>query len=310
MTLTRRHFLQLAAGLCAAPALPSLCLAEEENLLKIDRLTISIGLEKPFRAFHISDTHLTLADDRENDRKKALAAGRSAHFKTSEQCFAASLAHAREQNELLLHTGDLIDFVSEKNLEAAAAGFQGRDAFVSSGNHEFSQYVGEAKEDEAYKAQSFARVQKSYPNDLTFCSRVVNGVNFVAIDDVYYYFLPDHLARFEAEVKKGLPIVMMCHVPLYTPKLFDLMVNVNHTLGYVTGAPEELIKNYPKYRFEQQRANDVTLEFIDYLKKQPLLKAILCGHLHFPYQERFSETAIQYVAGANYKGEAYEIAFE
>ena len=310
MTLTRRHFLQLAAGLCAAPALPSLCLAEEENLLKIDRLTISIGLEKPFRAFHISDTHLTLADDRENDRKKALAAGRSAHFKTSEQCFAASLAHAREQNELLLHTGDLIDFVSEKNLEAAAAGFQGRDAFVSSGNHEFSQYVGEAKEDEAYKAQSFARVQKAYPNDLTFCSRVVNGVNFVAIDDVYYYFLPDHLARFEAEVKKGLPIVMMCHVPLYTPKLFDLMVNVNHTLGYVTGAPEELIKNYPKYRFEQQRANDVTLEFIDYLKKQPLLKAILCGHLHFPYQERFSETAIQYVAGANYKGEAYEIAFE
>ena len=310
MTLTRRHFLQLAAGLCAAPALPSLCLAEEENLLKIDRLTISIGLEKPFRAFHISDTHLTLADDRENDRKKALAQGRSAHFKTSEQCFAASLAHAREQNELLLHTGDLIDFVSEKNLEAAAAGFQGRDAFVSSGNHEFSQYVGEAKEDEAYKAQSFARVQKAYPNDLTFCSRVVNGVNFVAIDDVYYYFLPDHLARFEAEVKKGLPIVMMCHVPLYTPKLFDLMVNVNHTLGYVTGAPEELIKNYPKYRFEQQRANDVTLEFIDYLKKQPLLKAILCGHLHFPYQERFSETAIQYVAGANYKGEAYEIAFE
>lgn len=310
MSFSRRHFLRLAAGLCAAPALPTLCLAEEENLLKIDRLTISIGLEKPFRAFHISDTHLTLADDRENDRKKALAAGRSAHFKTSEKCFAASLAHAREQNELLLHTGDLIDFVSEKNLEAAAAGFQGRDAFVSSGNHEFSQYVGEAKEDEAYKAQSFARVQKSYPNDLTFCSRVVNGVNFVAIDDVYYYFLPDHLARFEAEVKKGLPIVMMCHVPLYTPKLFDLMVNEKRTLGYVTGAPEELIKNYPKQRYEQQRANDFTLEFIEYLKKQPLLKAILCGHLHFPFQERFSETAMQYVAGANYKGEAYEIAFE
>ncbi|MDO4858564.1 MAG: metallophosphoesterase [Thermoguttaceae bacterium] len=310
MTLTRRHFLQLSAGLCAAGTLPSLCFAEEENLLKIDRLTISIGLEKPFRAFHISDTHLAYADERETERKIALAKSRTGHFKTAEACFAASLAYAKEHNELLLHTGDLIDFVSEKNFEAAAAGFQGRDAFVSAGNHEFSHYLGEAKEDEAYKAQSYDRVQKAYPNDLKFCSRVVNGVNFVAIDDVYYYFLPEHLPRFEAEVKKGLPIVMMCHVPLYTPKLFDRMVNVNHTLGYVTGAPEELIRHYPKHRFEQQRANDFTLEFIDYLKKQPLLKAILCGHLHFPFQERFSETAIQYVAGANFRGEAYEIAFE
>jgi len=307
MSITRRQFLQLTAGLCA---LPSLGFAADESLLKIDRLTISLGLAKPFRAFHISDTHLTLADERDNERKRVLAASRSAHFKTSESCFAASLAYAKEHNELLLHTGDLIDFVSEQNLDATAAGFQGRDVFVSSGNHEFSQYVGEAKEDEAYKAQTFSRVQKSYPNDLTFCSRVVNGVNFVAIDDVYYYFLPEHLARFEAEVKKGLPIVMMCHVPLYTPKLFDLMVNEKKTLGYVTGAPEELIRKYPIYRYEQQSANEVTLEFIEYLKKQQLLKAILCGHLHFPYQERFSETAIQYVAGGNYRGEAYEISFE
>ena len=103
MPFTRRHFLQLAAGLCAAPALPSFCLAEEENLLKIDRLTISIGLEKPFRAFHISDTHLAFADERETERKIALAKSRTGHFKTSEAWFAASLAYAKEHNELLLH---------------------------------------------------------------------------------------------------------------------------------------------------------------------------------------------------------------
>jgi len=56
------------------------------------------------------------------------------------------------------------------------------------GNHEFSQYVGEAEEDEAYKAQSFAAVQGVYPNDLVFASRIVHGVNFVAVDNTYYRF--------------------------------------------------------------------------------------------------------------------------
>ena len=44
-------------------------------------------------------------------------------------------------------------------------------------------------------------------------------------------------------------------------------------------------------------------------QQQPLLKAILCGHCHHFYEERFSPTAIQYVVGAGYNGDAYEIEF-
>jgi hypothetical protein len=132
------------------------------------------------RALHFSDTHLCYADERENDRKRTLAANRVRYFGKGPASLDASLAYAKERGGLVLHTGDLIDFVSAKNLEAVKEKFSSADCILSAGNHEFSQYVGETKEDDAYKAQSYARVQQHFPNDLTFYSRTVSGVNFVA----------------------------------------------------------------------------------------------------------------------------------
>lgn len=44
-------------------------------------------------------------------------------------------------------------------------------------------------------------------------------------------------------------------------------------------------------------------------EESPLLKAILCGHMHRFFEERFSPTAMQYVVGANYLGDAQVIHF-
>lgn len=316
MPFNRRNFMQLSAGLCLASTLPAALpttLAGEESTkeeLKIVPLRVPVGASKPFQAIHISDTHLCHADERENERKRTLAASRSRHFSKGEAFFDAALAHAQKNGQLFLHTGDLIDFVSQKNLEVVEAKFRETFSFVSSGNHEFSQYVGEAKEDDAYKAQSFDRVQKAYPNDLTFCSHIINGINFVAIDDVYYNFTADQLTRFKAEVAKGLPIVMLCHCPLYSPELFDcVMSKPNAKCAYLVGVPEERRSSYEPHRREQQKPDAPTEEFLVWLKNQPLLKAIFCGHLHFNWSGPFSEHTMQYVVGGCFNGDAYEITF-
>ena len=44
----------------------------------------------------------------------------------------------------------------------------------------------------------------------------------------------------------------------------------------------------------------VTQEFYAYLEAQPLLKAILAGHLHMTVADRFSPTAFEYVVGGNF----------
>lgn len=324
LNFNRRKFLASLAGVGITAALPwEVRGAEEsgaevqgaevqgaEKLLKITSVTVKAGAEKPFKALQISDSHLCLADARENDRKRKLAKSRFVHFSKGEKCLDASLAYAAENNELLLYTGDLIDFVSEENLEAIHKKLKPATAYGSSGNHEFSQYVGEAREDAAYKAQSFERVQKAYPNDLTLCSRIVNGINFVAFDDVYYNMTADQLARFKAEAAKGLPIVALCHCPLYTPELFDtVMQKPGARCSYLVGVPDSKTKNYEPHRYIQQRPDRQTLDFIQWLKDQSLLKAIFCGHLHFGWSGQFSATAKQYVVGANYSGQAYEISF-
>ncbi|MDO4630149.1 MAG: metallophosphoesterase [Planctomycetia bacterium] len=321
MLLSRRNFMQLSAGFCLASTLPAtfpaMVLGDEtgtekssEQKLKLKSLRVSVGAEKPFRAVHISDTHLCYADERDNERKRNLATSRRRYFGDSERYFRLALQHAQKNDALFLHTGDLIDFVSASNLDAVKNLFCDTNSYVSSGNHEFSQYVGESKEDAAYKAQSYARVQDAFPNDLTFCSRIVNGVNLVAIDDVYYNFTHVQLERFQAEVEKGLPIVMMCHCPLYTPELFDEMMTARKSqCAYLVGVPKERLGNYSAHRYEQQCPDIPTLEFIAWLRKQPLLKAIFCGHLHFHWSGKFSETATQYVVSANYQGDAYDITF-
>ncbi len=45
------------------------------------------------------------------------------------------------------------------------------------------------------------------------------------------------------------------------------------------------------------------------LKAEPLLKAILAGHLHFSIEDRFSPTAMEYVVGGNFMFHGREILF-
>ena len=325
--MKRREFLRLSGGLFLASQLPMFLNAKTEDakevvgMKEIRKIRIEVGASKPFSALHLSDSHFTRVDGRDNERKHKLAQGRSKIFPKAEAYFDAAVNYAREKDLLLLHTGDLIDFVSAANLDYVKERLGEDNWFVSAGNHEYSQYVGEAREDAAYRAQTYPQVQAAYPNNLNFGSRVIHGVNFVALDNGYYNFTERQQELMKKEVEKGLPIVMMCHVPLYTPEHCKAQLALNDgRCAYMTGVPLEITKTYQcdpslpeaeqwRNRSVQQRTDEPTLEFIEWLKKQPLLKAILCGHMHDFYQERFSPTAIQYTVAANYDGSAYEIAF-
>ena len=332
--MNRREFLTLCGGLMMATelnAMPKLT-AEGANAvdkkfdnlkLNIRQLKIDVGAIKSFGALHVSDSHMTRADERDGERKMNLAAGRYKIFPFAEHYFDLQIRYALAKGLMMIHTGDMIDFVSERNHAFIRSQLRVGQWVASTGNHEYSLYVGEAKEDEAYKAQSRTKLQKAYGDvcNVTFNSKVINGVNFVSVDDVYYNFTREQLELFKREVKKGLPIVMLCHVPLYTPKHCEANLKSNGgRCAYVTGAPLEITSKYQcdpslpeseqwRNRSVQQFSDEPTLEFIAWLKEQPLLKAILCGHCHRFYEEQFSPTAKQYIVGAGYTGDCYEIEF-
>lgn len=245
--------------------------------------TVKIGLEKPFSVLHMSDTHLACADLRDGERKVALAERRQPHFAKAMDMVEQATCYAAEKSLPILHTGDLLDFVSVANLEVAARFAAQADLFLAAGNHEFSLYVGEAKEDAAYREQSLAKVQAAFKNDIRASSRVIGGVNFVALDNGYYSFDESQYAFLKKEVEKGLPVVLLLHVPLYEHALYERMMS-GSTSAYLLAVPEPLTQCYEGRRVEQQLADGITREAVAFIEECGAIKAILAGHLHFSYE--------------------------
>jgi 3',5'-cyclic AMP phosphodiesterase CpdA len=280
--------------------------------MNIRKVRLHPGLEGPLRFLHVSDTHLSCADERDNERKRKLAGERSRLFEQEPgRCMKylqESISYAKRHCDLLIHTGDIIDFISCLNLELAREVLTGTECFFVAGNHEFSKYVGEAFEDEAYKMDSMPLVQKAFKNNLRFDSLSIGGLNLVGMDNVYYHFNEAQYNWLRLEADKGLPILLMLHVPLYTPELYhESMVIRGEGNAGIMGCPEELLKPYPEDRYIQQRPTALDLELIAYIAAQPLIKAVFTGHKHYYHESPLSSGIKQYVAGAHFEGDAIEI---
>ncbi len=304
-------------ALVATSQLPAL--AEDDPTLfpkrgRFERLalnygTVNIGLEKPFSILHISDTHLTAVYPHEDEKKQQLHKIRTTTFGgRQEEALRDSLDWARQHVDYVVHTGDLIDWQSEANFDLVKKHF-GEGVVGCLGNHEFSQHMwlSEPKETgtEQYKDLTRKKLQEVFPYDIELQSQVVGGVNFVTLDDVYGYVTERQVELFRKEVKKGLPIVLCMHVPFHTENIWRADIRFWHDekSRFRNVAPD------PSGEYKRQQDDPVTSAFIAYLKTEPLLKAILAGHLHITIQDQFSPTATEYVVGGNFLFHGEEILF-
>ena len=289
---------------------------------KVVKREIFVGADSPFRALHISDTHLAFmspGDLAEADEgRRWLYERRKDRFPDALFSVAAALDYARREHSALFHTGDLVDYVSAENLRLAEEALKGMDVLAAPGNHEYNWHMRARPWNEDLSAFR-ARVAPHFPNAMDCVARTVNGVNFIAFDNGDYNVSSEQAARIDAELDRGLPSVLLCHVPFFTRELFDEVRSWRSTwdilrygggrLAYLMGATDADMADYPENRRIEQHASDVTLGFVERCRHRRNLKAILCGHLHRETCARFSPTAVEYVADANFKGVCYDITF-
>ena len=274
--------------------------------MKLEKNTVKIGLDKPVRLLHVTDTHIDLADERDDERKRALANRMSRP--DSEEILREQIAYAHENCDVLVHTGDLMDFVSRPNVEKARGILSDGHIFYIAGNHDYSQYVGEAWEDDAYRMNSYMQMGYGLGVPMFFNAREVGGVNIVGIDNSYYRFADWQLWRLKREVAKGLPVVLAFHDPLFEESLYrEHRRRVPNECTYLVGCDEEHLLPYSEFRAVQQRPDEPTLRMIDYIKSEPLIKVILTGHLHFNFESRLTDSLVQFVTGAGYAGDTREV---
>lgn len=322
---SRRAFMGIGAGALVARCLPLMAEQDREIFyaaepmgeealgmpimkdFKPTPLEIRVGAKKAFTCLHISDSHLAQMNSRDlwkaDEVELKWYEGRRRHFATNATGLAAALLYAKVKGLPLLHTGDFLDYPSDANVRWGRRELEGFDCIYALGNHELA---GTPRPGPKGKDLAAARKLLSpyFPNDLSVYSRVVNEVNFVAFDNVGLSadVFDAQFAAIRKEFAKGLPVVLLYHIPFYTPglaaedakrkgkKVEDL------TSGNLACCPGR---------------NDIRINITlqDWLKKQKNLKAMLCGHKHFEFQEPFAEGVVQYVAGATYLRNAYEITF-
>ena len=198
----------------------------------------------------------------------------------------------------------MIDFLSKGNFDFMDEYFADLDYIYAAGNHDFCHWVGRAKEDYAYKWEMMKQISPHVKSTIYFDSRVIDGVNFVTLDDSYYLISDGQTEMLRAEVAKGYPIVLAMHVPFYT-KMFAEAIMQENPCAYLTGAPEELLASYPEDRRRQQTPDAATLRAIDYIKNEPLIKAIITGHVHRNLEDIFAGKP-QIATRGSYEGDVRE----
>ncbi len=267
--------------------------------LQILHSELTVGLEKPLRFLHVTDTHITRGDPSGRRRREEVF---NQHYENcAEDYFLQAAAYAKENGIPILHTGDMIDFLSESNFAFLDTHFADLDYMYAAGNHDFCHWVGRAKEDYAYKWEMIQRIAPHIRSNLYFDSRIIGGVNFVTLDDSYYLISDGQTEMLKAEAAKGYPILLAMHVPLYTETLARLVMEKNNPCAYVTGAPEELLAAYPEDRRLQQTPDEATRRAVEYIRSEPLIKAVIAGHTHLNFEEELGGK-MQYVTDGTYEG--------
>ena len=324
VTTDRRGFLKFGGAAAALSCLPGVALAAAKNLrvspirfgsadtvLKFTQLELRVGAAAPFKALHVSDTHLNFWDVTDYHGNEKLANHfeyRWVRFPQALNSFYATLEYAERRKLPLLHTGDLIDWNSRGNRRVLARNLKGVDMHFAIGNHEYHS-SGAGVEPAMTGAEARAALGEIVATNLTVASRVVNGVNFVAFDDAETNIREETIRGVKAEFGKGLPVVLMCHIPPFYPKEFleNGLAARRATLLGLGRTEESLPTELPKP--VQDFQSESTLEFVEWLRGRKDLKAILCGHTHVEERGAFSETADMIVAGGNFEGCGYEITF-
>ncbi|MCG6189226.1 metallophosphoesterase family protein [Maribellus maritimus] len=267
---------------------------------------------KTTRIFHITDTHLSLDDERgdafkEFSKRMAGAYKSNEQFETGEQVttiqsFEQTLQRAKdEEADFLALTGDIFSFPSEAAIDWVGKKLEetGIPYGYIAGNHDWHYEGMKGSSNNLRKTWTEKRLNSLYKkNNPLFASYEFNGLQLVFIDDSTYEIEPEQLVFLKEQIKTDKPFLLFLHIPLYIP---------GRSMGYGCANPEwgaESDKNYELERREQWGKGghtETTFHFYDEVFNAQNLLGIFAGHTHQPAID-LKNNIPQVVSGHNATG--------
>ena len=264
------------------------------KMIELTHTKIHAGLEKPVKILHVTDVHLTFANEEDTPEHHALMAKRFKTFEeegsfppcTPREYLEQAIALAEEEGALLICTGDAIDIHTKGNLAVFKEIIAGHDMMFSPGGHEHQRVCRRTMEEPyPYFETVRAQLEEEFSEfDLYFESRVIGGVNIITADNIMDYFHEKTVEAFKKELQKGLPTIVFFH-----DYLWDQLLNLTEPY-------------HPNVRLTAEDYRR-TQEMLDLLRHHPLVLTTVAGHGHRD-EERMIDGKTHYMTAGLFKGKA------
>ncbi|MFI3295401.1 MAG: metallophosphoesterase [Rikenellaceae bacterium] len=324
--------MKILLPLLATIALLSSCCNQKQDQKIVDNISIREtstnglkvdyymnGLEKETNIIFISDCHITVEDQRgaefyQYSKRMGGWAVEAENYGTSngrEQQLLQSIEKAKENNaDLVILAGDIINFPSEASVELIKKIMDesGLTWVYIAGNHDWHYEGMEGTATDLRASWVEQRLTPLYQGENSmYSSRIINGINFVVIDNSTNEVSQEQLDFFKKQTQKSEPIILSMHIPLYTNEQQD-------PGNFGCGHPKWNAQNDDYYQIERRKPwresghTATTLEFREVAFNTPTLLGILAGHTHLREVD-FYNGVPQMVNGANFDGSDITVHF-
>ena len=270
------------------------------------------GLTSAFNVVQITDSHISCDSENEKQYEQYSQRMDSAykvvtHYKTNEripalEMFKQVLNKSKEFSpELIALTGDIVNNPSETSIKAVKSEIDklGIPYIYTPGNHDWH-YEGMSGSADQLRSEWSKKRLQVFTNDTLFSSTILNGVNFVAIDNSTYQINKQQLEFFKEQLKKDKPIILLAHIPLYMPSL-DTSSCGHPDWGWATDTIYEIER---RERW-QETNNKETVEFVKLAMDSSMIAGIFSGHWH-ESRTIIHNNRVQYITDAGCRG-AYRL---
>lgn len=262
------------------------------TFIQENKITLNIGLKKEYSLIHFSDVHVVAYDNDSSESEITRAINSEAawisnrmnfakhfneicnpeHLISSKECLEEIIKYINKvKPNCALLSGDIIDYYSESNFRYIKKALKriNTNYIFSCGNHE---------------------APASLFDEICNNNVEINYIDFdefliVSLDDSSKLFTLNQINKLKELLKLSKPIILLMHIPLLT--------KYNES---------EMSKYESYYVIDYKTCDEITLEFIDLVCGNDLIKAIFCGHVHGSHRSFFAENKLQICASSGLIG--------
>ena len=260
-------------------------------MLQLLETTVELGLAHPFTVCQVTDLHLVYADGRNGEYEREHAETRQKHFANACKAAEEIRLYLHENTpDLLLLTGDILDFPTESNLDALRAFLEDVDCpyLFTPGNHDWTFPQGYQSEEQF--ANYLSRFGEWTGGTPDFQILEAGGIAFIAVDNSRFdRVTPQQTEKLESALlscrTRGIPAVVCMHVPICSAAL----------------TPSATKRWKASVMMGQANPDAATQRFCELTAAYA--SAVIAGHVHFTDDGVLDNSScMQYVTGLSAAG--------